>query len=147
MRIIQNSIAKLNKTQEILRANSKERILVFCGLTSIADKMGIPAYHSKSGSKVLFDAFIIGHTDVNQMAVVKIGGTGLTYKPLNRVIINSFDSNSENFTQKVNRCLSLEYDNPDKKGHIYIICSTEDTEIKWLMKAMSMFDKTKIKYI
>jgi hypothetical protein len=43
--------------------------------------------------------------------------------------------------------MSMEYDNPDKKAHIIIICSTEEIEGKWLMKAMSMFDKTKIKYI
>lgn len=146
MRVIQHSEAKIRKTQEILLNNSKERILVFCGLTDIADRLGISVYHSKSGSKALFDAFATGQSDVNQMAVVKIGNTGVTYKPLNKVIINYFDSNGENLAQKINRCMSLEYDNLDKKAHIYIICSTEPTEEKWLVKALEFFDKTKIKY-
>ena len=82
----------------------------------------------------------------NHLAVVKIGNTGVTYKPLNRVIINYFDSNGENLAQKINRCMAMEYNNPDKKAQIYIVCSTEDVEIKWLNKALEFFDQDKIKY-
>jgi hypothetical protein len=81
------------------------------------------------------------------MAVVKIGNSGITYKPLNKIIINYFDSNGENLAQKLNRCMGYEYDNPDKKAHIFIICSTEPTEAKWLDKALEFFDKSKIKYV
>jgi hypothetical protein len=80
------------------------------------------------------------------MAVVKIGNTGVTYKPLNRVIINYFDSNAENLAQKINRCMAMEYDTPDKKAHIYIISSNEEVELKWLKKALEFFDKSKINY-
>ncbi len=90
MRIIQNSVAKLRKTKELLNRHPEERILVFCGLTSIADNLDIPAYHSKSSEKQLFQDFAEGKG--NHLAVVKIGNTGVTYKPLNRVIINYFDT-------------------------------------------------------
>ena len=70
-----------------------------------------------------------------------------TYKPLNKVIINYFDSNGENLAQKINRCMAMEYDNPDKKAKIYIISSTEDVELKWLKRALEFFDKSKIKYV
>jgi superfamily II DNA or RNA helicase len=145
MRIIQNSIAKRDCTKRILQNFKDERILVFCGVTSIADSLGIPSYHSKKNEKEMFENFASG--DGNHMAVVKIGNTGVTYKPLNKVIINYFDSNGENLAQKINRCMAMEYDNPEKKAMIYIICSTEDVELKWLNKALEFFDKNKIKFV
>lgn len=145
MRIIQNSLAKLNKTKELLKNHSKERVLVFCGITKIADSLGISSYHSKIKEKQIFQDFLDGKT--NHLAVVKMGATGLTYKPLNRVIINYFDSNGENLAQKINRCMSFEYDNPEKKALISIISSNESVEIRWLKSALEFFDKEKIKYI
>jgi superfamily II DNA or RNA helicase len=145
MRIIQSSLAKLNMTKKILNAHKDERILVFCGTTKIADSLGIASHHSKSADKETFTEFTEG--EGNHMAVVKIGNTGVTYKPLNRVIINYFDSNAENLAQKINRCTAMEYDTPDKKAHIYIISSDEDVELKWLKKALEFFDKSKINYL
>ena len=145
MRIIQNSIAKMELTRKLLAKHKDERVLVFCGLTKIADELGIPVYHSKAGEKDTFESFAAG--EGNHLAVVKIGNTGVTYKPLNRVIINYFDSNGENLAQKINRCMAMEYNTPDKKAHIYIVSSTEEVEKKWLKSALEFFDKDKIKYI
>lgn len=145
MRIVQNSLAKKECTRRILENFKDERILVFCGVTKIADDLGIPSYHSKSSEKTMFEEFAKGNG--NHMAVVKIGNTGVTYKPLNKVIINYFDSNAENLAQKINRCMAMEYNNPDKKAKIYIISSTEEVELKWLKKALEFFDKSKIKYV
>lgn len=144
MRIIQNSLAKLQLTKRLLEKHKDERVLVFCGVTAIADQLGIPVYHSKAGDKETFENFASG--EGNHLAVVKIGNTGITYKPLNRVIINYFDSNGENLAQKINRCMAMEYNNPEKKAQIYIVCSTEDVEKKWLKKALEFFDHNKIKY-
>jgi hypothetical protein len=63
------------------------------------------------------------------------------------VIINYFDSNAENLAQKINRAMGFEYNNPDKKAHIYIITSDQGIELAWLTKALAFFDKSKIKYI
>lgn len=147
MRIIQSSVAKLEATKKLLNKHKDERVLVFCGITKIADSLGIPSHHSKSGVDELFTEFVNGNDAINHMAVVKIGNTGVTYKPLNRVIINYFDSNAENLAQKINRCMAMEYNTPDKKAHIYIISSNEPVELKWLNKALEFFDKEKIKYI
>jgi superfamily II DNA or RNA helicase len=146
MRIIQNSVAKRECTKRILNNFKDERILVFCGVTKIADALGIPSYHSKKGEKDMFDKFAAGE-GLNHMAVVKIGNTGVTYKPLNKVVINYFDSNAENLAQKINRCMAMEYNNPDKKAKIYIICTNEDVERKWLKKALEFFDESKIKFV
>lgn len=145
MRLIQNSLAKLNKTKEILSKHPEERILVFCGTIKIADSLGIPSYHNKSTEKDLFANFAEG--EGKHMAVVKIGNTGTTYKPLNRIIINYFDSNAENLAQKINRAMAMEYGTPDKKALIYIISTNEPVELKWLQKALDFFDETKIRYI
>lgn len=145
MRIIQNSIAKLALTRQLLQKYDKERILVFCGTTDMADNLGIASHHSKSADKEAFKKFAEG--EGNHMAVVKIGNTGVTYKPLNKVILNYFDSNAENLAQKVNRCMAMEYSNPDKKADIYIISTDEPVEEKWLNKALEFFDKQKIRFV
>ena len=93
----------------------------------------------------MFEDFVNGN--INHLAVIKIGNTGVTYTPLNKVIVNYFDSNAENLTQRINRAMSLEYDNPEKKAVIYIVCSTEKKERDWLKKALSMFSDKKIKYL
>jgi len=145
MRLIQSSLAKVKATRALLEKHADERVLVFCGVTKIADSLGIPSYHSKSTEKQLFEDFAEGKG--NHLAVVKIGNTGVTYKPLDKVIINYFDSNAENLAQKINRCMAMEYNTPDKKAHIYIVSTTEPTELKWLKKALEFFDETKIKYV
>jgi len=145
MRLIQSSLAKVKATRALLEKHADERVLVFCGVTKIADNLGIPSYHSKSSEKKLFEDFAEGKG--NHLAVVKIGNTGVTYKPLDKVIINYFDSNAENLAQKINRCMAMEYNTPDKKAHIYIVSTTEPTELKWLSKALEFFDTNKIKYV
>ena len=145
MRLIQSSLAKTNATKRLLAAHKHERVLVFCGTTAVADGLGIPSYHNKSKEKEIFEDFAEGKG--NHLAVVKIGNTGVTYKPLDKVIINYFDSNAENLAQKINRCMAMEYNTPDKKAHIYIVSSDELVELKWLQKALEFFDKNKIKYL
>lgn len=145
IRLLQESIAKTKKTADLIYKFREERLLVFCGRIDIADSLDIPSYHSKSKDKTTFRRFVKG--EIPHIAVVKIGNTGVTYVPLNKVIINYFDSNSENLTQKINRCMSLEYDNPEKKAVIYIVTSDEKMELKWLRKALEMFDNNKIKYL
>jgi len=61
--------------------------------------------------------------------------------------LNYFDSNAENLAQKVNRCMAMEYNNPDKKAQIYIISTNEAVEEKWLNKSLEFFDKDKIKVV
>jgi len=145
MRVIQSSLAKCNATKALLNKHKNERELVFCGTTKVADSLGIPSYHNKSKEKAIFEDFAEG--EGNHLAVVKIGNTGVTYNPLDKVIINYFDSNAENLAQKINRCMAMEYNTPDKKAHVYIISTNESVELKWLDKALEFFDKNKIKYI
>ncbi len=138
MRVIQTSEEKLELTRKLIKEHSDERILVFCGTIKASESLGIPFYHSKVKDKEIFEAFASG--EGNHLAVIRIGNTGVTYKPLNRVIINYFDSNPENMVQKISRCMSLEYDNPEKKALIYILSTDEEVEKNWLKKALEFFD-------
>lgn len=144
MRVIQNSIGKVTKTKELIKKFENDRVLIFCGTTNVADSLNVPSHHSKSNNKEEFVDFAEGRG--NHMAVVKIGNTGVTYKPLNKVIINYFNSNSENLTQKILRCMAFEYNNPNKKSEIYLISSNNPVERKWLSQALEFFDKSKISY-
>lgn len=144
MRIIQNSLSKLSLTKKLLEALSSKRVLVFCGLIKVAEQLGIPVEHSKTKEDNM-TLFLDGQ--IKHLAVVKMGAAGITYKPLNTVIINYFNSNSEDLQQRINRAMNLEFDNPDKKADIYIISSDEEVERKWLSKALTPFDKNKIKHV
>jgi superfamily II DNA or RNA helicase len=145
MRLIQSSLAKVKATRALLEKHADERVLVFCGTTAVADNLGIPSYHNKSKEKAIFEDFAEG--EGNHLAVVKIGNTGVTFSKLNRVIINSFDSNPENLTQKIFRCMAMDYDNLEKKAYIYIVTTTEPIELTWLSRALDLFDKDKIFYL
>jgi superfamily II DNA or RNA helicase len=142
-RIIQGSIGKLNKTKQLLEQFKNERVLVFCGLIKIADSLGIPTHHSKSDDNL--EKFAKG--EIPHLAVVRMGNAGITYKPLNKVIINSFDSNSENMQQRINRAMNMEYDNPEKIADIYILSSDEEVELRWLNRALQPFKQEKIRWL
>lgn len=143
MQIFQNSLAKKRKIMSLLSQHKNDRVLVFCGSKEFSESLGIPFHHSSSDNSQEFLDFADGKG--KHMAVIRIGSTGKTYKPLNLIIINAIDSNPENMTQKIGRALAMEYDNPDKKSKIYIIVTPSSLEEKWLEKSLDVFDKKKIK--
>ncbi len=140
--IIQNSIAKQQKTRELID-EEEGRILVFCGTTEIADNLGIPAYHSKNNEKELFQKFCTGQ-GVDKLATIKMMQAGVTVNPINRGIINYMSGNPEDSAQKICRFLGFEYDNPDKKAIIDIVSSTEEFEQVRLKTGLAFFEKEKI---
>lgn len=142
MDIFQNSLAKKRKVQSLLMKHKTERVLVFCGSKRFSEDLGIPYHHSSSNNAPEFVDFASGKG--NHMAVIRIGSSGVTFKPLNLVIINAIDSNPENMTQKIGRCLAIENNNPDKKSKIYIPVTPNSLEDEWLQKSLVFFDKKKI---
>lgn len=145
MRILQSSIGKLNKTKELLKQFKDKRILIFTGLTKTANELGTRVHHSKDENEEDFIQFASGDSKFNHLSVVKIGNSGVTFKNLDLIILNSFDGNEESTTQKICRCLLLEKD-LNKISHIYIICTDESAEITKLKKSLSMFRQAKISY-
>lgn len=141
MRVIQNSISKMEATRKLLKRFKDDRILVFCGLIKIAEQLGIPVHHSRKKEDGL-TPFKQG--EGNHLAVVKIGQAGVTYKPLNKVIINYFSSSGEDLQQKIGRALNLEWEG--QCAEIYIVTSNESVEYNWLKKALASFNQEKINY-
>jgi superfamily II DNA or RNA helicase len=144
MHVLKSSLAKLNLTKKMIDRFKGERVLIFCGVTAIADKLGVPVYHSKNKDENIKNAFCEGRGNI--LATVDMFEAGVTIKPISKAIINSFDSNPENLSQRISRLTGYEYDNPDKKAVVYIVC-TNTIEIKWLTKALEFFNPTKVKYL
>lgn len=145
MRIIQNSIAKLDVTRRLLASLSQERVLVFCANNKIANDLGCKVHTANNFDQKEFDKFIKNNSSNNHYAVCKIGNTGVSFKFLDHIVVQAFDSNSENLTQRI--CRSLILDEPGKVSNIYIISSDEEVELKWLEKSLEFFDKSKIQYL
>lgn len=145
MRLIQKSIGKINKTKELLEKFKNKRVLIFNGLTTTANSFGSLVHHSKNENEEEFIKFANNNSKFKHLAVVKIGNSGVNFINLDKVILNYFDSNEENTTQKICRALLLD-ENPDKTAMIYIICTNEDYERKWLQKSLKMFTQSKIYY-
>ncbi len=143
MRVIHNSLAKTESTKHLLNSLRNERVLVFCANNKVAKSLGCIVHTSKFNNQADFDKFILGKGN-KHLAVCKIGNTGVSFKNLDHIIVNAFDSNSENLTQRI--CRSLILDEKGKISNIYIITSDEKAELRWLEKSLEFFDKTKIKY-
>jgi hypothetical protein len=141
-RISISSISKMQKVKELLNELKNERIIVFTGLQEIAEKIGIPFYHSKTTDESLLD---FQDKKFNHLALVNSGGVGLTYNDLDGVILLNFTSNLEATTQQLFRSLKLDY--IEKVAKLFIIAINETPELKKLEETIKMFDKSKIKYI
>lgn len=143
--IIQNSIGKRHETMKLIHKYRSDRILVFCGVTEVADNLQIPVYHSKAREKQIFLDFCQGKG--MHLATIKMMQAGVTIKPIHKGIINYMSGNPEDSAQKICRFLGLEYDNPDKKAEIHIVSSNEDFETERLKTGLAFFDKSKISII
>ncbi len=142
-RLSLSSIGKLNYVKKLLKTLENKRVLVFTGLSEVADSIGIPSYHSKSTSNVNFIQFQAGTID--QLALAEMGKSGVTYPQLDSVILLNFTYSPENSAQILNRAVMLDY--KEKIADLHIICLNEDAEIKKIKESLSMLDKTKIKYL
>lgn len=140
--IVQGSISKLYVTLDMLQKWKDERVLVFCGLTSIADRLNIPAYHSKNKEKGLLDDFCKGIG--KHLVTIQMMKAGITIKPIHKGIINYTSGASEDAAQKISRFLGIEYDNPDKKAEIHFLVTDEEYALTRAKTALLFFDPKKI---
>lgn len=142
MRAIYNSPAKLSIAEYLVK-NLKGRKLIFSPSINAAEKLSPYTYHSKTDNKYLRE-FIEGKVD--ELSLVNAGGTGVTYKNINHLIISQSDSDNNGLTsQKIARAL-LEQ-GKDYKANIWILSllGTEDT--KWVSRTLSRFDLSKVRFI
>jgi superfamily II DNA or RNA helicase len=140
--LVKNSISK-NKAILDLMKTLNGRVLTFVGSIKAAEKLKIPVFHSKTKDLQEFEDFKSGKT--KQLAVIGIGGSGVTYLQLSHLIIANITWNEEDISQKIFRCMLLDYD--DKVADIHILISSEETDLKKCKQALSMLDQNKIKYL
>lgn len=141
--VLKNSYAKKLKTINLLKKLKDKRVIVFTGLKKVSEDLGIPFYHSTTKDDKIFNDFINGK--INHMALVNMGGVGITYPELDTIIMSNFTYNTENTLQQLCRCLVLDY--KEKIADLHIITSKEPAEIKKLQESLSIFDQNKIKWI
>lgn len=143
--MVQSSLAKREFTKRLLAAYNNERVLVFCGVQEIADALGIPSYHSGNKNKQVLDAFCNG--EGLHLATIKMMQAGVTITPINKGVINYTSGNPEDSAQKICRFLGFEYNTPDKKAEIHVVCTTEKFEIERIRTALLFFNQEKINLI
>jgi len=142
-RLALSSIGKMNYLKELLVQLQNKRVIVFTGLSEIADNIGISSYHSKSSDDSSLKLFQEGK--INHLALVEKGKSGLAYNNLDCVILLNFTYNAENSAQGISRSLMLDYNG--KIAQIFIIAINEKPEIKKIKESLSMLDGSKIKYV
>jgi superfamily II DNA or RNA helicase len=145
MRILHSNPNKIKVVKQLIKDNTDKRLLVFSSETKLLDQFEIPSYHSKNHDEQLKEDFCSGKGNI--LGVLKMFNQGVTVKPINMCILHNFTSNPENLEQQLNRITGFEYDNPNKKAIVYIICTKETQEVKWLHKALAQIPKDKIKYL
>lgn len=83
-----------------------EKVLIFCGLSSQADKISKYSYHSKNDDINIFNAFDSGK--IKEMVVVNKVDRGLNIADIRHIIHESIGSNITKMTQRTGRGLRLE---------------------------------------
>jgi len=144
MRILHSSVNKVNVAKRFIKHYEQNRMIIFTHLTKFADSLGVPVYHSKKKEDEILENFKKG--SINHLATLDMIGAGVTFQNLNKALICTFTSNSEELYQRISRITAMEMNNPDKKAHVYIICIKNTQEEVWLKSALSLFEQEKIKY-
>jgi len=141
-RISQSSIAKINYVKKLITEMKDKRLLVFNGLSKVADNLGIASYHSKTVDTG-FKQFQLGIID--KLALVNMAKSGITFHNLDCIILNGFTHNESELSQIIARAQVMDFKN--KVADIHIICLNEIPEVKKLQNALKMMNLKKIKYI
>ena len=141
MRFI-NKLPSLKKNTKILMHHLKDkRYLLYGADTDFVDGLGIPTHHSKNIKEDNLKKFQDG--EINQLGLVQLASQGVTFKNLDTVVITNINSNSENLFQKLGRTLLQE---ESKVSQIYILCTNEEFQKKWLLTALKDIPREKITY-
>lgn len=142
-RLSTSSIGKMKYLKTLLEKLKDKRVIVFCGLTDVADKTYLPTYHNKSENDDNFQKFQKG--EINHLALAAMGKMGVSYTNLDSVILLNATGNKEETAQICNRAIKLDY--KGKIADIHIIALNEEAEVNKIKNTLSMLDKTKIKYL
>lgn len=143
-RLIYSCKSKLEAAKKVININDNSRLLIFTTLTESANQLSDYQFHSKSDKDNL-ELFSSGKID--KLAVVNMANVGLNIKPLNKAVVHQFQSSEETAQQRMGRLLRLEYNNPEKRAEIWVICLVGTVDEEWTKSALKNIPKSKIEYI
>jgi superfamily II DNA or RNA helicase len=147
MRLIANSIEKLDVCKRLLEKCAGNRILVFGGsIDQIEKLMPGQVYHSKSGKAghAYLAQFMAEEVDV--CGTVAAANEGLNIPNLDIGLIAQISSDSRSLVQRIGRCIRARPD-PNHKSIVFIVIAKGTQDEKWLEAAFEGMDKSIINYI
>lgn len=131
--------SKLKYARVILNKYIKDdRHLIFAGGIPHAEALSKHFYHSKTNDKDYW-RFVKG--EINQLATVNKLNEGEDIELLDSALITKITSNELVLIQQIGRIVRIR---DDHKATIWILYSLNTQEEKWLAKATSKLDNTKI---
>lgn len=136
------SLGKMNHLKQLLAKLKDKRIIVFAGLTEVADRIGIPTYHNKSENDENFQKF--QRQEINHLGLAAMGKMGVSFSNLDGVILLNATHNAEETAQMLMRSIKLDY--AGKIADVHVIALNEEAERVKIKKSLSMLDSKKIKY-
>lgn len=145
MRLIGNSMQKLEVCKLLLEKCKGNRILVFGGsIDQIERLMPGKVYHSKSGKAghAYLAAFMAEEAD--EIGTVAAANEGLNFPNLDIGIIAQISSDSRALVQRIGRCIRHR---PDHKSIIFVVLSKRTKDVDWFKAASTDMDQSLIKYI
>lgn len=145
MRLIGNSMQKLEVCKLLLEKCKGNRILVFGGsIDQIEKLMPGKVYHSKSGKAghAYLAAFMA--EEVDEIGTVAAANEGLNFPNLDIGLISQISKDARELVQRIGRIIRYR---PNHKSIIFIIVAKGTKDVDWLKVAIADMDHSIIKYI
>lgn len=145
MRLIANSMEKLEACKLLLEKCKGNRILVFGGsIDQIEKLMPGQVYHSKSGKAGHAYLAKFMAEEVDECGTVAAANEGLNFPNLDIGLIAQISSDARALVQRIGRIIRWR---PDHTSIIFIVVAQGTQDEKWLEVAFEGMDRSQIKYI
>jgi superfamily II DNA or RNA helicase len=141
MKMINSCHSLIKNVQQWIKDNPDKRFILFTGDEKVGMNYNIPMFNSKSKNNDVLKDFQEYRS--NSLCLIKKGGTGVTYKGLDTILITDINSNSETLEQRCGRSLLFE---EGKESTVHIFCSNEDFQMRWLESSLKSINPDRISY-
>jgi superfamily II DNA or RNA helicase len=141
MRFINTNQTLTKKVKHWIKENFDQRFILFVSDEKTGTRYEIPMFNSKSKNDTVLKEFQAGI--INHLCLIKKASAGVTFPNLQNILITAINSNGENLEQMVGRSLL----DDTEHSNIHIFVSTEEFQLKWLIKSLEGIDKNRVKYV
>jgi superfamily II DNA or RNA helicase len=139
MHMLYNLRSKTVVAKRILAKLPEEhRIIVFCGSIMQAEEMGIPVYHSGSGTVELLS---FKAEEINRLAVVKALDEGHNLPNIDTLVIVQAESVARSTVQRLGRGIRFR---PNHKAKVFMLATQNTKDVEWVESALQELDKNKV---